>query len=198
MDKRALRARIAELEGIENRTAEQEGELKQLRRRLAQPGEPGSQRIVCDHPNAKFGDKFCRNCGEQISMPPREAVAELIREILEKDYEISEDANSSGGNGGNSRHGNPSQSDVDLLDAQWEAYSITRGQRLPAEPLLIGGAARQTAGYGKRFRDRKSFDRATDAEREAELKRLGVDDRELEKAKKRLLEEGSRRAVANR
>src|SRR5260370_29061861 len=96
MDKRALRARIAELEQIENRTAEQEGEVKQLRRHLAQQhqSDDGQQRIVCDHRNAKFGDKFCRNCGEQISMPPRAAVAELLREILDDDYEISDDGNS--------------------------------------------------------------------------------------------------------
>ena len=48
MDKHALRARMAELERVGNRTAEQEGELKQLRRRLAHLGEDGQQRIVCD------------------------------------------------------------------------------------------------------------------------------------------------------
>ena len=192
MDKHALRARIAKLERVGNRTTEQEGELKQLRRRLAHLGEDGQQRIVCDHPNAKFGDKFCRNCGEQISMPPRGAVAELLREILEEDYEISED-------GGNSSRSNSSRPAADpLLDAQWEAYNNTLGSRLPGEPLRIIRNAEDYRTYGKKFHDRKSFDRATDAERAAELKRIGVSDRDIEKAKKRLVEEASRRAVASR
>lgn len=193
MDKRALKARIAELEAMENRTAEQEGELKQLRRRLAQLGDQGSQRIVCDHPNAKFGDKFCRNCGEQISMPPREAVAELVREILEKDYEILDEANSSRGNGATRRSDSP---ESDLLDAQWDAYSNKPGVRLPDEPFKFARA--QPEGYGKKFHDRKLFNKATDAEREAELKRIGVSDRDVQELKKRVRGENSRTAGANR
>jgi len=177
MDKRALRLRIAELERIENRTAEQEGELKQLRRRLARLGDGDPQQIVCEHRNAKFGDKFCRNCGEQISMPPRAAVADLLREILEEDYEFTDDKASSS----NGDSAPPSQPDPDLLDAEWHAYD---------RKFLIGTK--------KNFRDRKAFDAATAGERKKELERIGVTQREIEKAKKESAKEGSRRAVASR
>jgi hypothetical protein len=178
MDKGALRARIADLEGIENRTGEQEGELKELRVRLAQSvDQPGSQRVVCDHVNAKFGDRFCRNCGEQISMPPRAAVAELLREILEEDYEISEDKSTS------AKGKSPQQPDSANgyeLEAKWRAYE---------EKFFIGR---------KKFLDRKSFESATAGERNQELDRIGVKEREVEKAKKSSARESSRRAVVSR
>ena len=91
MDTRALRLRIVEFERIQNRTAEEESELKQLRRRLARLAEDEPQRIVCDHPNAKCGDRFCRNCGEAINMPPKSAISEIVREILRDEYHVQDD-----------------------------------------------------------------------------------------------------------
>lgn len=175
MDKRALRARIAELERVETRTAEQDGELKQLRRRLAQPqqGDDGQQRIVCDHRSSKFGDKFCRNCGEQISMPPRAAVAELLREILEEDYAISTD-DAGAPDAGSSRI--DSQSDADLLDAQWEAYSKKK------EPFKIVNRN----DTPPRFDDFAKFKQATPAQRKKAMEWRGVSERDIEEAKKRV------------
>jgi integrase len=54
-------------------------------------------------------------------------------------------------------------------DAQWDAYTQKRGGR---------------------FTTRKSFNRATAAEREAELHKTGVTELEIEEAKKRLRERG--------
>lgn len=175
MDKRALRLRIAELERIENRTSEQDGELKQLRRRLARLSDGDRQQVICDHRNAKFGDKFCRTCGEQISLPPRAAVAELVREILEEDYEISDEKDDSS-NGNSTPEPDPGQ-----LTAEWRAYD---------RKFMLRGS--------KKFRDRKSFDSATPSERKQELDRIGVTESEVERAKKELAPGASRRAVSSR
>lgn len=182
MDKRALRTRIAELERVENRTAEQDGELRQLRRRLAQPqqGDDAQQRIVCDHRSSKFGDKFCRNCGEQISMPPRAAVAELLREILEEDYAISTD------DAGSSRI--DSQPDADLLDAQWEAYSKKK------EPFKVINRD----DTPPRFDDFAKFKQATPAQRKKAMEWRGVSERDIEEAKKRIGSRDSSRFAAKR
>jgi integrase len=67
-------------------------------------------------------------------------------------------------------HSRLSQSEVrELGDAQWDAYSLKRDRR---------------------FASRKAFNRASTAEREAELCKAGVTESEIEVAKKRLRERG--------